>query len=244
MRIVQISDIHITMAKLAPNGVNVQERFLEALKAAQDYQPDLLLLSGDLAIDLGGIEIYRWICKVLDEHRLPYLVLAGNHDVFAQMREVFDWPVSVPSGEHLYFRWEHPSGENFLVLDSSAKQVSEEQLAWLDRTVRHSGKSYTLVLHHPITMVGNAFLDYYCLKNQSRVFALVQELKEIKTILTGHYHYIHDTLLNSQRFLLCPSTYFQVVLEDGAMLDRTDIYGFRYIEIEGGIVQSTKVHWL
>ncbi|SFV30236.1 Calcineurin-like phosphoesterase [Devosia crocina] len=96
MIIAQLSDIH----------ANGSSERLERLDAVVDWlmpmQPDILIVSGDLAED-DFSQSYRAVQKRLEGFGCPYFVVPGNVDNHAEMRDVFgrrfgwsrDWPLNV-----------------------------------------------------------------------------------------------------------------------------------------------------
>lgn len=79
-RIAQLSDLHLTgdfnQTKQDPSV----RQFLACLGLALSYQPDFLLLTGDL-INNGDKDGYAWLFDTLTQTGVPFVCLAGNHDV-------------------------------------------------------------------------------------------------------------------------------------------------------------------
>ena len=47
MKLIQITDLHVASEGEFTHGVDLRQNFLDILKAAQSFSPDLLILSGD-----------------------------------------------------------------------------------------------------------------------------------------------------------------------------------------------------
>jgi 3',5'-cyclic AMP phosphodiesterase CpdA len=58
VRIIQITDTHITDTDRLLRDIPVRDHFLRVLKSAIQYKPDVIVLIGDLAAEDGEIESY------------------------------------------------------------------------------------------------------------------------------------------------------------------------------------------
>ena len=116
MRIAQITDLHLrhflpgTCPVTARLGRMMPDLLPQALEQIKKQQVDVLVVTGDLLDVPGwvenlprGFEVddnqlwaeaaakdYRLIKKMLDDSRLEYMVLPGNHDLPQAMWQVFD----------------------------------------------------------------------------------------------------------------------------------------------------------
>ena len=80
MKIIQITDLHIDKENEYPYDIDVRRNFKRVLNAARRQKPDHLVISGDLCYQDGETEIYEWIKLQLDNSKIPYDIIAGNHD--------------------------------------------------------------------------------------------------------------------------------------------------------------------
>ena len=53
---------------------------MAVFQTAKHLNPDLWLLTGDLVND-GNSDAYDWLFNQLQATKIPYLAVAGNHDV-------------------------------------------------------------------------------------------------------------------------------------------------------------------
>ncbi|QDU33524.1 Calcineurin-like phosphoesterase [Poriferisphaera corsica] len=114
MRIAQITDLHLRQA--IPGVTTHSERlvrevpslFAKAVRSAKEHSPDIIVVTGDL-LDvpddwisaqangmlgeeetLACLADYLYIKDVLDNSELPYMVVAGNHDLPNLLWQIFE----------------------------------------------------------------------------------------------------------------------------------------------------------
>ena len=61
MTIFQLTDLHIAPPGVPTQGVDLRANFLAGLQEAKAWQPDALVISGDLCFEVGNESVYRWI---------------------------------------------------------------------------------------------------------------------------------------------------------------------------------------
>ena len=134
MRILQLSDTHLfgsTRGKLL--GVNTQHSFTAVLQqsAADSEQPDIILLTGDLAQDPSPTAYKRLAKQVLETFSCPVYWIPGNHDNPIMMEEVFAETKLKPEKLILRDKWQ------IILLDSHFRghvsgHIAQKDLAWLN----------------------------------------------------------------------------------------------------------------
>jgi Icc protein len=89
MRVIQITDLHIGQEGEDTYFVDVRENFRRIIAAVQERRPNYLVLSGDLCYSQGDLSIYAWVKEWVDQLKIPYEVIAGNHDDSKLLTEAF-----------------------------------------------------------------------------------------------------------------------------------------------------------
>ncbi len=170
--------------------------------------PDLVMTVGDLiegynqtADWLPEMEEYR---STMSDLSMPWFPVAGNHDVY--------WRGSDrPAGEHeanyeehfgpLWYAFEH-KGSWFVVLysdegdpeagdksihEARCQQMSEEQFAWLDRTLQEAaGADHVFVfLHHPRWLGGDSYGEHW-----NPVHDRLVSAGNVTAVFAGHIHHM------------------------------------------------------
>lgn len=153
MIIAQLSDIHT-----APDNDHLA-RFDNALAWLKPFEPDVLVISGDL-IDDGWREGYAAIAARLETLSCRTMILPGNSDDRTAMRAV--WPSLAQQGP-LNAVIDTPAlrmiGLDSTVEGSAAGSVGAH-LDWLARQLDEAGGRQTLLfLHHHVFVSGIPSMD-------------------------------------------------------------------------------------
>ena len=147
LRLVQFSDCHVHGdPDERYRGVDSRRTFIECLSMIAEYQPDLLIGTGDLSEDYSEAS-YRFLADQLAETGISYLTLPGNHDTAPLQRQVLgQCPV-----EQAVF---HDFGTWRLVLLNSAVDgevpgtLSDVMLGSLEQALRAWNGPKAVFLHH------------------------------------------------------------------------------------------------
>ncbi len=222
--IAQFSDLHIT-APGTRNAFGIDSaaglrRCIDHLQALRRI-PDLLLLSGDLT-DNGGRAEYEVLRGLLAPLRLPYRLLAGNHDRRDALRAVFAGHPGL--GEHgsLRHRLDLP-GLRIVMLDSLVEErddgdLDPDQLDWLEQALDAAPLIPALVvLHHPPVASGYSLMDRIALAPQAaqRLGEIIAARPAVQAVLCGHLHRPLQARWQGAAVAVAPSTAFQVQLRFG-----------------------------
>jgi Icc protein len=185
VRIVQMSDIHVGSGLFRP------ELLRSAIEEANELEPDLVAVAGDLTME-GYEWEYREARGYLDELECPNVVyIPGNHDAknvgyryfedYFGMRESAT-TVPVPEGE-----------AKVVAIDSTKPDLDEgevgrEHYAWMDAELRDWDRGpKILMIHHHVLAVPGTGRDVNILRDAGDVMAILRELK-VDLVLAGHRH--------------------------------------------------------
>ncbi len=209
MHIIQLTDLHLSIAGECPYEIDVRENFLQALDEIQVLKPDLLVISGDLCYDVGLTEIYIWIKQQLDKLPFPYYVIPGNHDDTQLMIDCFGLKNTSKDGQLFYKLDGLP--QPTLFLDTQNYTLPDLQLEWLATQLSNFKKPLCLFMHHPPVPMGVPFMDQnHALRNSEAVLNLLLAYPFPITIFTGHYHVDKSARLKNLDIHITPSTFFQI----------------------------------
>lgn len=143
---------------------NPQQSFQATLARANATDVDLLALLGDI-FSFPSEAAIEWVSQQLDDVKMPWLYVAGNHDWHYEGME--------GSMQHLRNEWierrlkpmyqgEHPlmaaydiHGVRFLAIDNSEYQILPEQLEFFRMHAR-SGQPLVLLVHIPLYAPGRS----------------------------------------------------------------------------------------
>jgi 3',5'-cyclic AMP phosphodiesterase CpdA len=197
MLICQLTDLHVRPPGIVCNGLSDTNALTrQALRAVTRLspQPDVLLITGDLA-ECGLPGEYEHLAGMLrGTISLPIFVIPGNHDCRDALRSGLaglaytgDDPVFV-----------HYAVEDYpvrlvmldtLVPGESHGSLSAPQLEWLDRTLAAQPNKPTLVaMHHPPFTTGLPHMDRISFLDAQKFRAVIARHPQVERIISGHHH--------------------------------------------------------
>jgi Icc protein len=206
LRIVQVSDCHFPRdPKTDYRGQSADRNLASLLPAVRRWQPDLLLLTGDVSED-GSAAAYGRVSAQLSTAGAPVLALPGNHDDSTVMRPYF------PHGP-----WNGPlqrESRNWqlLLLDSTVPgevsgRFTPQALERLDHRLRRSSAAHVLLaLHHQPVPVNAPWIDRYPLESAEAFLEVVDRHPRVRCITWGHVHQDFEAVRNEVLLLGSPSS--------------------------------------
>lgn len=175
------------------------------LSAARAWDPDLVLLTGDVSEDASAAS-YARVAVRLGTLGAPVLALPGNHDDPEVMKEHF--PMGPWGGPGIFERapW------LVVALDSTSPgeisgKFSQQNLESFDACMRGSKVEHILVaLHHQPVPVNSPWIDRYALEEPERFLVYLDREKRVRGVAWGHVHHAFASDRNGVSFLGAPSS--------------------------------------
>ncbi|MDF7667160.1 3',5'-cyclic-AMP phosphodiesterase [Orbaceae bacterium ESL0727] len=214
-------------------------------KAAVDSQKqfDLIIATGDFVQD-GSQKGYERFAQKIVQFNTPCVWLAGNHDVYSSMQNIFN-AYQLADNKVILF------GQQWLIILLNSQVVGQaygflppSELDLLQHTLnRYPERSALLFMHHhPITS-GCHWLDEHALKNSADLSEIIQNNKQIKGIGWGHIHQQQDKMWHHCFAFSTPSTCVQFEPEcHHFKLSNEDSPGWREIELSTQGTIESKVY--
>ena len=260
--IVQLTDTHLfadDQSQLRGCHTNVTFRRVVDFVAKMQPQPDLLLLTGDLAQD-DSLGAYGLLRDALLPLGLPSYWVPGNHDQNLAAIEavltpepLFRSPASFQVG-----------GWNIALLCTRLMNqvqgaVAAESLAVWEQSLQDHGDLPTLVaLHHPLVPIGSAVMDGIGVENADAVLALLGRYPQVKAVVCGHIHQEFDQMLRLEgslgglpggneegiRFLGSPSTCVQLLPQSPTAVWTDEPPACRLLRLFADGRIETEVHYV
>lgn len=225
MLIAHLSDPHLCPpGELYQSVLDTRASFARALARAATFQPDLLILSGDIA-EHGAPQEYALARDFLARFPAPILVTPGNHDD----REAFRTGLSgLPNLIPLA-----ASGPLHAISDGTVRVigldvtvpgdhhglVTPDHAAWLDQTLAAVRTTPTLIVtHQPPFATGIGYVDAYRTFNEGLLAATLANHPQVIALLSGHVHRFTLTRFADRPALTAPalSTSLALRLAPGA----------------------------
>jgi len=206
MLIAQVTDLHLHADPHHPNRARF-ERVLAHLLAMRP-QPELLVLSGDLADD-GAADSYRHLQAALAKWPHPVRLALGNHDDRAAFLSVFGQDHAddgFVQGRTLH------EGLHLITLDTleagrHGGAFCARRAGWLRQAVSDIGGAPVLVfLHHPPADVGIPWIDPGPGQDWIARLDTAVQGANVVAICSGHVHVSASLRWRGRAVLTCPST--------------------------------------
>lgn len=241
IRLLQITDCHLSKdddAELL--GVKTLESLDAVLEqvAKDRREPDLLLLTGDLAQD-GSVDAYRKLKQRMSVFSCPQNWFAGNHDAREAMSQV-------ASHDQELCKVVRTGAWQFVLLDSLVPgkvhgKLEAKELDLLEQALSERPDLHTLVaLHHHPVKIDSQWLDNIGLKNDQDFWAIIEKYQNVKAVLWGHIHQEVNGQRNGVKLMATPSTCIQFLPKSDEFAIDNIAPGYRWLELgaDGSIETS------
>lgn len=226
MLIAQISDFHLKrkgeLAYAVADTAAPLHRAVAHLNALRPA-PDVVLITGDL-VDDGAPASYALLRELLEPLRVPFFLVAGNHDQKARLRSTFPeqgflrHTVQADGVEYLcYTVEEFPVrliGLDTVTPGEHGGGFEGERLSWLAETLADRPDAPTILfMHHPPFASGLGHMDKEVFCGWRELEALVAQHPQIERILCGHLHRTIFRRFGGTIASTCPGVGMQLCLD-------------------------------
>ncbi|GAA2033114.1 3',5'-cyclic adenosine monophosphate phosphodiesterase CpdA [Yaniella flava] len=203
VRLVQITDVHLTGPdQLLFDRVDTWQQFCTALSAAGHFNPDGVLVTGDVYDKDQAMTAQFTTLIETAQHELgcPVILLPGNHDTPPtwQLEHVNADSVGPEPGDSIHTI----RGLRIISLNTHGQQVLQghltaEQLRWLGAELETTAIAGTVIaMHHPPVPTAHEFLSTVGLADPS-CLAQVLNSSDVRLIVSGHLHFQTAAMLGS-----------------------------------------------
>lgn len=190
MLIAQISDLHIQADAAGDENSGRLQHVVRYLRKTP-FRPDMLVISGDMTED-GRPDSYERLREIVAPIEVPILLAVGNHDRRAAFLSVFP-ETPVADG---FVQYAVDLGDRRIVVLDTLEEGSDggafcdARADWLRRTLEARPDAETLVvLHHPPTLTGIAWMDIHPDDAWTRrLAAVIRDHPQVVALIAGHVH--------------------------------------------------------
>lgn len=197
MKIIQISDLHITAPDVLLFGMDPIEQLKSCLEHILTHHGDaeLCVLTGDLTHN-GNRQAYQRLRQCLDEFLpIPYRLLLGNHDDREVFSDVFaDYIQTQSLKPDAFVQGVEQLGEyTAIYLDTLATgytngHLCETRLQWLNAQLKAAKGPVLIFSHHPIPDLQFPAMDWLKLANHESVVNFIKQAEQTCYLFAGHVH--------------------------------------------------------
>lgn len=215
-------------------GVNSNASFLAVMDEIENQRKDfdLIVATGDFVQD-GSKEAYQRFAKRIAQLNVPCVWLAGNHDIYTYMDDVFHVYNLANEKVILLGKYWLIILLNSQVVDHAYGSLSQVELAFLEQTLQSYPNRFALVFlhHHPI-LSGCDWLDNHALNNRDALELIVKKTPQLKGLGWGHTHQQQEHIWHHCYAFSTPSTCVQFKSKCRDFeLSNEDSPGWREIEL-------------
>ncbi|WP_165157813.1 metallophosphoesterase [Parabacteroides sp. ZJ-118] len=237
MKLIHISDIHLTENGHQIWEVNTLEHFCSAIQKIKSLDSvDGIIVSGDLSDD-GSRWSYEYIDRAFAEIGIPTFCCPGNHDNLNTFfggyePRFYKIPELVEIGD-----W------SFILLNSAVTGMSRGyfNIEKLKGLLERSHGNTTVVLHHP-PIEQEGWLNRKLLENRDEFNDIILHTENVRLVLYGHTHYHTNSIINGVVYSSAPSTGFAFNPNSQKFKIVSGEEGFNIIEIKNDDIMIAKVN--
>lgn len=209
MKLILITDLHIGSQEGDTYGVDVRANFLNILAQISTEAPDRIIIAGDLCFMKGERSIYEWVKQQMDSLKIPYDLIAGNHDDSVLLSEVFDRQDDLVE-DALYYKKQLSNWDAYF-LDTAVGELSATQLSWMQKELANNNNPVVIFMHHPPLVAGMPFMDNnHALKNRLQVQQVFAHYNGNIPTFSGHYHNEKTVVKGNIILQITPACFFQI----------------------------------
>ena len=242
MRILQITDLHVSGQNQLPKGnVDTRKNLIDVLGRISEEGFDLVVLSGDICLDDPQPEIYTWVKEQFSTHidRSKLRVIAGNHDDSLMMKNLMELPQSSVLDE-VFFR-EDVAGYPTFFLDTAKDYGSDKQKGWLKKELNAvTAHTVLIFMHHPPVISGVPYMDQnHALKDRDDFRQIFTSFPQHTfQIFCGHYHCERTVVYENMHVSITPSCYVQIDSRFDKFVPEHYVPGYRIIELKDDHIET------
>ncbi|WP_282046192.1 phosphodiesterase [Roseibium album] len=192
MKLLQLTDIHLTAPGETIGGREPNDNFRKALGHALTHHPDAdaLVITGDLS-DWGDRADYLRLKETISGLSVPVHLCIGNHDERDVFVSVF--PDLVDDNGFVQSVLDLPVGQAIFLdtwgANSHAGYYCETRRSWLDERLNETAGPVFLFMHHNPVPTGIAPIDKIMLQDAEEFGNVIEKHRaKIRHIFHGHCH--------------------------------------------------------
>ncbi len=195
--VLQISDTHLRSEPHTSLENNPDARLRATIDAVLDLEPDLVVLTGDLADD-GSLAALQRVERMVAELSTPVLAIAGNHDDADIVRAVFGATDTAEVGS-----WRVLSVESAIPGHDHGSVDVDKLTSRLDRV---DDRPTLIAIHHPPRSPST--LGIFQLIGAEQMLAALRLRPHVGAVVSGHLHEAFDWHDGELQLCGSPSTFY------------------------------------
>ncbi|MEQ1874100.1 MAG: metallophosphoesterase [Ilumatobacteraceae bacterium] len=196
--VAQITDSHLKREPVAGDK-SPDEMLRRAVALVADAQPDVLLLTGDIADD-GSLEALERVAQAVKPLGVPVLAVAGNHDDPAAVATILGAVDEMSIG-----------GWRLLLADTTIPKTEWGRIDVPDLLRRLGpdvGVPTLLALHHP--PISTSTHPWMRLEGGAELATALAARGDVRVVLSGHLHEAFNVVFGGVSYIGCSSSFYSI----------------------------------
>lgn len=238
-RIAIITDLHLRIGEKF-NEIDTVQNFHNVISDIRKWEVDHIIVTGDISAREPRKEDCDLLKTTLDNEKVPYDIIVGNHDDSEIMRGVF-YPDYIFKGSEKELYYKKRIGERtFIFLDSKKGSVSESQLLWLEKTLVECDDLPFIFIHYPPLSTRIPFMEkYHFFKDEESIQKILRKFDFPIHIFSGHHHVEKLVQEDNLTLHVTPSCIQQLDQQSLEFKNDHFIPGYRIVDYDSFSVRST-----
>lgn len=229
MKIAFITDLHLPISGEKARGVDTFLNLNNILKDLKLRMADFIIIGGDLSLREPDPAANFHVRELLEKSNIPYVVVPGNHDDPAQLKNCFSYPHEMDELYYVKQLGDIPC----IFLDSSSGELSHTQLNWMDDLLDKRSEITNIFVHHPIVISNAVYMDNnYALSNITDIQNILNRYDRNFKIFSGHYHIEKTIYAGNITQFITPSLYIQIDQSSAEFKIDHHTPGYRIIQFQ------------
>jgi Icc protein len=198
INVAQITDSHLKRERVAGEK-SPDEMLRRAVALVADAQPDVLLLTGDIADD-GSSDALERVAQAVKGLGVPVLASAGNHDDPAAVATILGAADELSIG-----------GWRLLLADTTIPKTEWGRIdvpELLRRLGPDIGVPTLLALHHP--PISTSTHPWMRLEGGAELATALAARSDVRVVLSGHLHEAFNVVFGGVSYIGCSSSLYSI----------------------------------
>jgi Icc protein len=231
--VLQISDTHLQAAPNTPVDKDPDATLLATIDAVRDVEPDLVLLTGDLADD-GSTAALERLQTVVGTLGSPMLAIGGNHDDVPNVRAVFGPDETTEVGA-----WRVVGVDSVIPGEIHGAVDVDELSRRLDSL---DDRATLIAIHHPPRSPSTH--PMFHLIGADQMLAALHARPHVRAVVSGHLHEAFNRTDGDLQLWGGPSAYYALRHNGDELWEDDDgLVGAQVLTLgDDGSISCKRVH--
>lgn len=212
IKFIQVTDNHYS-----PGNEYKAEVLSETVKSINNEKGiSFVVFTGD-CIDVSNEKSLDGFLDIINDLKLPYYIVIGNHDVFKNNGLSKEKYLEIVREHNCLYKYKKPNyvfkknGFVFIVVDGAKEVIPgsggyfrENTLKWLDKQLtKHKNEPVVIFQHFPL--VANRIIPSHEIYKKEAYFDILDKHDNVVSVIAGHLHGNSEIMRNGVYHIVTPT---------------------------------------